>query len=132
MVDVRQDEEPVNLYLKRGDYFPFRLRVASDVEGEFIDFTDYTFLAQIRQTADSDTVLATIDVTRFDNGADDRGLDFVITDTVSKDLPTGRVTKTPKPVAVWDCEITDPDGHPRTWFAGDVYVSKDVSRAVTP
>jgi hypothetical protein len=114
----------VNLHLRRGDYFAFRLRVPTAVEGEYEDIASgYEYLAQIRQNADAEDVLATLTVTPFDDGPDDRGIELAIDHADSALLPKK---------SAWDCQLTDSEGRPRTWFAGTVNITKDVSRAVAP
>ena len=114
----------VDLGFVRGDNMSRRIRVRDAVQGTYVDFSDYTnILAQVRKSPDGRSVLATFVVAVYDNGPTDRGLSLSLSDTVTATLP---------PTAVWDLQITDPDGDVRTWLAGVVIVGRDVSRPVLP
>jgi hypothetical protein len=115
MADVMPVSVPLRLY--RGD-----TRVWEDtfsVDGDPMDLTGYTFLAQIRATADAEP-MAILDVEVLDAAAGT--LRRTLTATEADKLVPGR--------AVWDFQITSAAGYTRTVMAGPVTVVADVSRVV--
>ncbi len=118
-VNVAITPAVVNIQGVQGDYWAFTVRVPSDVDGEYVDFSGYTFLSQIRVNALSDTVLATFTVTDTGTTVADYGIFVELAAEDTADLPER---------AVWDLKVIDGSGDPRTYFAGDVDVTYDVSR----
>ena len=119
LVNVLITPAPVDLYGVQGDTWIFTVRVPSDVDGEYVDFAGYTFLSQIRTNALSEDVLATFDVTATGATPQTYGVQVQLDPVDTAELPQR---------AVWDLKMTDGDGVTRTYFAGDVHVSFDVSR----
>jgi len=93
--------------------------VAPATVGDPIDLTGFTFLAQIRETADSAEVMAVIDVQVIDAAGG------VIRRTLTDDEARNLTGDT----AYWDLEVTDPTGFVRTYMAGKIKILGDVSRA---
>jgi len=118
MADVLPAQVALRLY--RGD-----TRVWEDtfsVDGAPMDLTGYTYLAQIRATADAEEPMAVLDVEVIDAVAGQ--LRRTLTATEADKLVPGK--------AAWDFQITSADGYTRTVLAGQVVILADVSRAVTP
>jgi hypothetical protein len=116
---------PITVY--RGDAFnqPYRLRerLADGTSGDPLDLTGCTVAAQIRQDADSTTVLATFTCSL--------GTDLGVVNTSLTGEQTGELVGS-GPIGVWDLQVTWPDGTPRTYLRGRVTLVKDVTRMVTP
>jgi hypothetical protein len=106
----------LDLIIYRGDDFLKSLQFTDD-EDEPINITGWTFLSQIRKTANDDELLAALTVTVTD--AATGKLDLTLAASITKSLVTG----------VWDLEAVA-DGDTRTYLAGDAIVTSDVSRAV--
>lgn len=109
----------VNLSGVQGDYWEFTLRVPSTVDGEYVDFSGYTFLSQIRTNALSDTILATLTVAAVGATPTTYGIQVSLAAATTATLPAQ---------AVWDLKVINGSSEPRTYFAGDVNVTYDVSR----
>ena len=78
----------------------------------------HTFRAEIRATQDDATALATLTVAA--TGAN----------TLQLTLPASEAVDLTGSSAFWDLEVTrTSDGFVRTYLAGDVEITKDVSRA---
>lgn len=108
--------EAVALRLYRGD-----TRVWEDVFAVDLvpmDLTGYTFMAQIRLSADA-LPMAEMAVEILDAAAG--RVRRTLTATEAEKLVPGR--------AVWDFELTSADGFVRTVMAGVVIIVADVSRA---
>jgi len=113
MADVLPATVALTLY--RGD-----TRIWEDlftVDGAPMPLAGYTFLAQIRATADAEP-MATIDVEVIDAPAG--RIRRTLTATEAAKLVPGR--------NVWDMQFTNGDGYTRTVMAGPVVVRADVSR----
>lgn len=93
--------------------------VAPATEGDPIDITGWEFLAQIRATEDATEVMATIDVEIVDAAAG----------TIRRILTAAEADKLVVGTAHWDLQAIHPDGTVRTYMAGRVRVTGDVSRA---
>lgn len=109
----------VNLSGVQGDFWEFTLRVPSAVVGEYVDFSGYTFLAQIRANALSDTILASFTVSATGATPSTYGIIVSLSAATTATLPAQ---------AVWDLKVINGSSEPRTYFAGDVDVTYDVSR----
>lgn len=118
-VNVLITPAEVNLAGVQGDYWEFTIQVPSDVDGEYVDFSGYTFLSQIRTNALSDTVLATFDVAATGATVTTYGITVSLDATDTATLPQQ---------AVWDLKVINGASEPRTYFAGVVDVTYDVSR----
>jgi hypothetical protein len=105
-----------NLVLYRGDSGRLKLTVTS--EGAPVDVSAATWDADVRATADSPEVLATLTITPV---AGDTGSVWI-------DLPASESEKLTISPAVYDVQMTL-DGTVRTLLAGTVTITKDVSRA---
>lgn len=115
-------KSPLKLY--RGDTRVWedvfrRAPVPPATVGDPIDLTGYEFLAQIRATEDSVDVMAVIDVEIVDAAAG----------TIRRTLTAAEADKLVVGTAHWDLQATHPDGTVRTYMAGRVRVTGDVSRA---
>jgi hypothetical protein len=108
--------ETVHLALYRGDDFgPWQ--ITATVAAVPIDLTDYSIKAQIRQTQDATAILADFVCTITDgpNGVFTIEMD----DAQTADLPRS---------CKWDLQLTDTGFHTRTFMAGNVTVTPDVTR----
>ncbi len=107
-----------DLTLYRGD-----TRVWTDtftVDGDPMDLTGHTFLAQIRANPDDDEPMAVMDVDVLD--ADAGVIQRTLTAEEAAKLVPGR--------AHWDLQVRrTSDGHVRTYIGGAVKITADVSRA---
>lgn len=107
-------------YIYRGDSDSLTC-IALDANGDPVDLTNYTGLAQIRATEDSVTVLAALTVTMDPDQVTYEGrFTITLSDTESAKIDSN---------AVWDCEFTDGSGNVQTILTGDVILTKDVSKA---
>ena len=112
--------QPVNFLIETDTNFSQRLVFYIDrCMTSVIDLTGYSFLAQIRATAESSTVIATFDIAvEASSGAVTLSLD----DTDTIDLTAGTY--------VWDLRITDDEGTVLNQRpGGEVTVTQTVSRA---
>lgn len=99
-----------NIKLIRGDTIDFELELDFDV-------TDYTYIAQIKQYADSQTNLFPLEVSQTGPNT----LRFFMSPKVSRNMPLQ---------SVWDLQLTsmlDPD-EVITPYGGRVFAERDVSR----
>lgn len=114
----------VDLPVYRGDPVDasFRLYSTPDrgVTKTYLDLTGYTGRAQVRSSADDDVVLLELVVEVADPQEGDLLGVVMISSGPTGDVPPG--------FAVWDLELTPPGGSPRTWLAGAVPVTGDVTR----
>jgi hypothetical protein len=111
--------EIVHLALYRGDDFgPWQITAKVGVVP--IDLTDYSIKAQIRQTQDASTILATFlcTITDAPNGVFTIEMD---------DAQTAALPKSSK----WDLQLTDSGMRTRTFMTGNVSVTPDVTRPNT-
>src|SRR5262245_1982014 len=113
-----------NLQMYRGDSFAMHIRLSTkdpDLVVSYPDLTGFTIDAQIRETEDNATILATFDTEMDDQGDPDGMGGFVISmdaDTTD-DLPAK---------GKYDVQVTWPDTTKKTYLRGDVTVTKDVTR----
>lgn len=107
-----------NLTVYRGDTLVLDVVLTDTTTGLVLDLTGYSALAQIRATADAASA--------------DASLAAVLTPA------EGKVTLTLSAAAsaaltittgVWDLQLTDGSGVVRTYLAGSVTVTPDVSRS---
>lgn len=108
----------LNLRLYKGDDFARGMQF-TDSDGNGIDITGWTFLAQVRETPGGDTVLATFTVTVTDAATGNLDIELAAADI--DDLETGRLL-------AWDLQVTA-SGAVRTYVRGSVKVDTDVSRS---
>lgn len=104
-----------DLVVYRGDSGSFMVTM-TDADGTPMDVSTATWLCQMRSLADDTTVLATLEVTPV--GGDPASVVVHLPDAESDALSVK---------AVWDLQMTM-DGEVTTPLAGDVIVTKDVSR----
>ena len=93
--------------------------------GPYKDLTGFTFLAQIRVTAD-DTLVTSFTCTPGDQGDPIDGIGSLllkITDEVTATLTPGMAG------LVWDLKVTEPDGDAFPYMEGTVTIKKGVSHA---
>lgn len=114
--------ETLDLVLKRGDSNQFSVTV-TDADGAVLDLTGYSYIAQVRRSADSVTVVGTftVDSAQEATGELKLSLPVAVTQNLDTTLPLG---------GVWDLQISSPDATPilTTTHGGAVTVSDDVSR----
>lgn len=116
----------LDLTIKRGDTFRqfFRLR-NKDANGDPSTYPDLTSwgagLSQIRANADSDTVVATMTITKANQVTYPGGILLTLSAATTASIPAGNY--------VWDFEIANDLGETDTYLDGAVTVTKDVSRA---
>lgn len=127
MTTIDHSPATVNLVLTQGDDWikTFRIGSRPDPESavEYWDLTGWTGSSQIRKKATSADVLATltVEIGPDQDVAETAGyITVTLTATASAGLPAA---------CRWDLELTDPDGHKRTYFAGTVTASREVTRA---
>lgn len=110
-----------DIAIYRGDDWSLPLYIRStDEPPVYQNLTGWTGLSQIRVSADSAVVVATITVTILNQvtalGGILLSIDKLITAGINIDL------------GVWDLELTDAAGETSTYLRGGVEVTKDVSR----
>lgn len=108
----------LNLKLYAGDTFERSMQF-TDSDGNGIDITGWTFLAQIRETPSSDVVLETFTITVTDAATGTFDIELAAADV--DDLPDGRLL-------AWDLQATA-SGSVTTYIRGSVKVETDVSRS---
>lgn len=110
-----------DLKIKRGDTLSVTMTFRDGTTNLPIVLTGCTFLSQIRQSADAETVIAPLVINAVDLAA---GTVEVHLDPVSSaGLPAASIHR-----AVWDLQVTFPGGLVRTMVEGAVELSGDVSR----
>jgi hypothetical protein len=125
MTTIDNSPATVNLIFTQGDDWAKTFRVGSrpDPESavEYWDLTDWVGASQIRKKATSTTTLATLTVELGDQSDPDTVGSFTVTLSAlaSAGLPSA---------CVWDLQLTDPNGIKRTYFAGSVTASREVTR----
>lgn len=108
---------PITLY--RGDTRVWMDEFSDGATGDPIDLSGYTFVAQIRESREASDVLA--EMTVDDSEAELGRLTRTLSATDSGALPIGS--------AFWDLQATrTADGFVRTYLAGRVRVTGDISR----
>jgi hypothetical protein len=115
------DMTPVtlDLTLYAGDGFSMRIAFIDKTTGDPWPI-DGTWLAQVRSTAASTEVIA--DFVIDDSDADNGNIVVSLTGDDTRACLAGA------PTCFWDLQQTPPGGQPRTWYAGKVKVSQDVTR----
>lgn len=115
-----------NLSIYKGDSYAFTFRLrARDLDGtpgEYVNLTGCTAKAQIRATEDSSTVIAEFDTEIPTQSGDDLG-------RVNISLPSATTGGAGFVNGKWDVQITFTDGTVKTYLAGSVTVTKEVTRA---
>jgi hypothetical protein len=111
-----------NLSIYQGDSYELKFTLyEKDINGEPgdpIDLTGAVATAEIRATAESGTVLAEFDGSHNSTGG-----------TVTLVLSPAETAALPATGGVWDVQIEYTDGEVRTYLAGNVAVTKEVTRA---
>jgi len=98
----------------RGDSFTLRAQMRT--HGYPVDVSDWTFMSHIRDSANSETIIAIFDVYKLHPNIG--VLQLLLTSDQSELLPS---------FAVWDLQ-TKSKGKVRTVIRGDITVMADVSR----
>lgn len=106
------------LRLRRGDYYRKKFRFRDD-QNAYLDFAGLTGAAQVRETADSVSVMAEATVTM---GTDATG------PYVQVYFPSATTAAMTGGEYFWDLQITDATGA-LTWLEGAAIVTKDITRA---
>lgn len=116
---MSRTRKPRDITIRRGDTYRdvYTLRAS----GAAIDITSYTFLAQLRESADSATILATFDIDVIDAAAGQFAM--VLDAATTAALDTVAVS-----VAAWDIQFTSPGGDVVTFDGGVARLKSDVAR----
>lgn len=125
---IEQTAQKVSLIWVAGDALRFRLRIVDpdpdspDPENPVMiprDLTGYTVAAQVRKTVKKDSPL----LAEFSfNALDSTG----VIDAYLAPVESQKLRDTTS--AVWDFQLTDPGGDPRTIMAGPAKPKGDVTR----
>lgn len=109
---------PYDLYVYRGDTLLETFRMRDRKTGAYLDLTGWSAAAKLRRTRrDVDPLLAlSAEVSDPTKG------EVVVSATPAE---TAAIDTS---AAVWDLQLTEPDGTVRTWLAGEVEVAGDVTR----
>jgi hypothetical protein len=121
MAEIDLSPGELDLVLRRGDSAFFQVAITDD-DDVALDFTGYTWRAQVRETVDDADVLMSFDV---DTAA-------AATGVLALDLDSGEwpAAATPEPSAKWFWDLEGTTGTSvRTYLAGKVTVKGDVSKA---
>lgn len=123
---------PITVY--RGDYFSEAFRIRSRVwnqvlnggqggwePGPYRPLTGWSGIFQVRTTPDDTAIAASGTVTLMDQNVLPGSLTYALDAEATATLNGA--------VYVYDVQLTDETGKPRTFLAGQVTVIKDVSRA---
>lgn len=114
-----------NLSIYKGDSYEFsfrlRARAGDGTPGDYVDLTGCTAKAQIRQTEDSSTTIAEFTTEIPTQNGDDLG-------RVRLSLTSGQTSASNFTGGKWDVQLTWPDGSVKTYLAGTVTVTKEVTR----
>lgn len=115
---------PLDIEFKRGDKFTLfyrtRTKNPDGSPGAYVDLTGYTVGAMIRQTDGDGAVLATFTASLGDQVLFPGSVLLTLLTADTTDIPVGSDM-------VWDCELVDAAGEPRTVLEGKVTVTKDVT-----
>lgn len=118
-----------DLSIYQGDSYDFFFRVRERVydpvmeeftAGDYINLTGWVGKSQIRVTHDAVEVLAEFSVTLSDQTTTPGGVLLMLTPAQTAALPSK---------GVWDVQLTNTAGEIRTFIAGGVTVSREVTRA---
>lgn len=127
---------PQDIDIYRGDFFDFFFRVRERVwdpatetyiGGAYVNLTGWTGKAQIRATKDAVAVLAEFTVTFSNQATVPGGVLFTLSGVQTAALPL--TPAPPASPAVYDMQLTNAAGEPRTFVAGFARVEGDVTRA---
>lgn len=111
-----------DIHIRRGDTFRYRPDPFLDAAGDPINLTSYTFLAQVRASADAEAPLVAITVTIIDATAGVLELSIPAGTTSSLDTVANAL-------AVYDAQWTTGGGDVKTFLAGNAFLYGDVARA---
>jgi len=117
-----------DIQLYRGDYFEMTLRLREGTfngtaytPGAYLDLTGWTPKSEIRATVDTTgSAMATLTAELLDQGTIPGG--------VHLSLPAAQSAGLTAASAVWDVQLTNPEGHVYTYLRGTVTITKDVTR----
>jgi hypothetical protein len=108
--------------IPRGDTVAFQVTITEDDGTTAKDVSGYTWLAQVRETKDAASALATFDV-----DTTDAATGVLVLDLDAGDWPA---EATPEPTDPWYWDLQGTNGSTvRTYLAGKFKVKGDVSRA---
>jgi len=114
-----------NLSIYKGDSYSFSFRLRGrnpdGTPGDYVDLSGCTAKAQVRQTEDNSTVMAEFGTEIPTQSGNDLGrvnLTLTSTQTEGAGFVGGK----------WDVQLTWPDGSVKTYLAGSVTVTKEVTR----
>jgi hypothetical protein len=110
-----------NLRIKRGDTLSVVMVLRDAVTKDPVNLTGCSYLAQVRQTKDSTTVIAELVINALTPAEGE--IEVFMAPEDSAEIPSASL-----PRAVWDLEVTYADGFVQTMVEGDVELSGDVSR----
>lgn len=120
---------PQDLSIYQGDSFDFFFRVRERdwdpftetyTAGPYVDLTGWTGKSQIRQTHEATDILAEFTVTFSNQATTPGGVLLTLTPAQTVALPAK---------GVWDVQLTNTAGEIRTFIAGSVTTSREVTRA---
>lgn len=114
----------LDLDIYQGD--TFRRTLTLRAAGELIDLTGCTARAQIRKTKKSETVVAEIELSILTPLAGE--IEMVLEAPVAAAIPCGEKETDQASKYVWDLELVDSLGDPRTLFRGVVTVFAEATR----
>jgi hypothetical protein len=106
-----------NIYIDQGSDFSTVISL-TDSNGDILDLTGYTALAQIRKSYGSTTISATFGATLV---ADSGQLTLTLADTVTASVDSGRY--------VYDVLLTDASGDKTRVLEGQAVLTPSVSRS---
>ena len=112
-----------NITIYRGDDWKKSLTI--DIDGVVVDLTCCDILAQIRPSANSSIIFATIAVENRDDTAGT--FDLVLSHTETGDTDTNKLGNPNVTTGIWDLQITSAGGLVDTWLRGTVTITADVS-----
>lgn len=118
--DIEGCSQAVDVILTRGDRLALTMRTS--VAERVAAWTGATWLAQVRETADADDVIATFEATETIDG-----------DTITVLFASDADTSGWSGSYVFDIQLSSGPLAPYTYLSGStIYVTPDVSREVAP
>ena len=110
-----------NISIYQGDSFELAFTLYTKLpngdQGPAVDLTGATASAEMRATVDSSTVLATFTCSHDDDGG-----------RITCALSPAQTEALPASGGVWDVQVEYPNGDVKTYLAGTVAVTKEVTR----
>lgn len=115
-----------NLEINQGETFILNMTLKDTITGIALDLTGYIFRGQIRQFANSSTVIEEFTCTFVDAATGQ--VQISLTDEETSLIPAHGSTYKSKTKYVYDIEMEDPTGQVRRLLNGYVYVSPEVTK----